>query len=224
MRGVGREARPIAGRGILMRSVEGKPPRATDVFNRDWSPSIVRRGETTYLAAHKATTCFQFALVAYLMSDPAQPIKDAVKESVDLARLIDGHLVRRDHRKGPFKSRDVARHACSSGTTTAHGRLIFTVFAGLAEFEHDLTRTRTSDDLKRAVVDGLVMGRNPELNPHQRREALARRAEGELLRDMHSTIADFADRRRGLSSSMPAWCVALRWHARAADGGFADPR
>jgi hypothetical protein len=40
------------------------------------------------------------------------------------------------------------------------------------------------------------MGRKPKLNPHQRREALARRAAGELLRDIaktynvaHSTIA-----------------------------------
>ncbi len=64
--------------------------------------------EITHLAVNKAAACFQFALVAYLMSDPAQPIKDAVKESVDLARLIDGHVVRRDRswRPAPLVERD----------------------------------------------------------------------------------------------------------------------
>ena len=81
-------------------------------------------------------------------------------------------------------------------TTTAHGRLILTVLAGLAEFERHLIRVRTGVGRERAVANGVVMGRKPKLNSHQRREALARRAAGELLRDIaktynvaHSTIA-----------------------------------
>ena len=81
-------------------------------------------------------------------------------------------------------------------TTSADGRLMLTILAGLAEFKRELIRTRNSEGRERAIADGVVMGRKPKLNPHQRREALARRAAGELLRDIartynfaHTTIA-----------------------------------
>lgn len=59
-------------------------------------------------------------------------------------------------------------------TTTAHGRLMLTVLSGLAEFERDLIRSRTSEGRARAVARGVKMGRTPKLTPHQRREALQR--------------------------------------------------
>ena len=81
-------------------------------------------------------------------------------------------------------------------TTTAHGRLILTVLAGLAEFERELIRTRTGEGRERAVARGVRMGRRPKLTPHQRREALARRDAGEPLVEIarsyavsHSTIS-----------------------------------
>jgi DNA invertase Pin-like site-specific DNA recombinase len=63
-------------------------------------------------------------------------------------------------------------------TTTAHGRLMLTVLGGLAEFERELIKARTSEGRKRAKANGVHMGRPPALTPHQRREAIARREAG----------------------------------------------
>src|SRR6516164_7715672 len=48
-------------------------------------------------------------------------------------------------------------------TTTAHGRLMLTVLGGLAEFERDLIRARTSEGRARAVANGVKLGRKPTL-------------------------------------------------------------
>jgi DNA invertase Pin-like site-specific DNA recombinase len=67
-------------------------------------------------------------------------------------------------------------------TTTAHGRLMLTVLGGLAEFERELIRARTSEGRARAVANGVKLGRKPILTPHQRREAIKRvNAEKESL-------------------------------------------
>jgi hypothetical protein len=44
-------------------------------------------------------------------------------------------------------------------TTTSHGRLMLTVLGGLAEFERDLIRARTSEGRERAKARGVKMGR-----------------------------------------------------------------
>jgi DNA invertase Pin-like site-specific DNA recombinase len=64
-------------------------------------------------------------------------------------------------------------------TTTAHGRLMLTVLGGLAEFERELIRARTSEGRKRAKDRGQHMGRPPKLTQHQRAEAVRRRDKGE---------------------------------------------
>ena len=65
-------------------------------------------------------------------------------------------------------------------TTTSHGRLMLTVLGGLAEFERDLIRARTSEGRARAVANGVKLGRKPM--PHHRREAIKRvNAEKESL-------------------------------------------
>src|SRR6516225_3194960 len=82
-------------------------------------------------------------------------------------------------------------------TTTAHGRLMLTVLGGLAEFERDLIRARTSEGRERAKARGVKMGRKPKLTDHQKREAIRRRdIDGETVRDIarsynvsHSTIS-----------------------------------
>jgi DNA invertase Pin-like site-specific DNA recombinase len=81
-------------------------------------------------------------------------------------------------------------------TTTAHGRLMLTVLGGLAEFERELIRTRTGEGRERAKTRGVILGRKPKLTSHQRREAIARREAGEVLKDIarsynvsHSTIS-----------------------------------
>ena len=52
------------------------------------------------------------------------------------------------------------------------------VLGGLAEFERDLIRARTSEGRERAKARGVKMGRPPKLTPHQRCEALRRRDRG----------------------------------------------
>src|SRR6202050_5440572 len=63
-------------------------------------------------------------------------------------------------------------------TTTSHGRLMLTVLGGLAEFERDLIRARTSEGRARAVANGVKMGRPHKLTPHQRQEILRRKDNG----------------------------------------------
>jgi DNA invertase Pin-like site-specific DNA recombinase len=48
-------------------------------------------------------------------------------------------------------------------TTTPHGRLMLTVLGGLAEFERELIRARTSEGRARAVANGVKLGRKPKL-------------------------------------------------------------
>jgi DNA invertase Pin-like site-specific DNA recombinase len=81
-------------------------------------------------------------------------------------------------------------------TTTAHGRLMLTVLGGLAEFERELIKTRTSEGRVRAKARGVHMGRRSALNQNQQREALARIEAAHALTDIartfgvsHTTIA-----------------------------------
>jgi len=69
-------------------------------------------------------------------------------------------------------------------TTTSHGRLMLTVLGGLAEFERDLIRARTSEGRERAKARGVKIGRKPKLTPHQRQEILRRRENGEAVREI----------------------------------------
>jgi DNA invertase Pin-like site-specific DNA recombinase len=75
-------------------------------------------------------------------------------------------------------------HDAWADTTSAHGRLMVTILAGLAEFERELIRARTGEGRKRAKERGVRFGRPPVLTPHQRQEALARREAGETLMDI----------------------------------------
>ena len=69
-------------------------------------------------------------------------------------------------------------------TTTAHGRLMLTVLGGLAEFERDLIRARTTEGRTRAVARGVKLGRKPKLTPHQVTEVLRRKESGEAVREI----------------------------------------
>ena len=69
-------------------------------------------------------------------------------------------------------------------TTTAHGRLLVTMLAGIAEFERELIRARTGEGRKRAQARGVKFGRPPKLSAYQRHEALQRLAAGETQTDI----------------------------------------
>ena len=73
-------------------------------------------------------------------------------------------------------------------TDSAAGRLIFHVFAALAEFERNLIRERTHAGLVAARVRGRNGGRPPKLSQKQVREIRA------LLRDPDIRVADVARR------------------------------
>lgn len=101
-------------------------------------------------------------------------------------------VARIGERKAGFRS---ARDSWAD-TTSAHGRLMLTVLAGLAEFERELIRARTGEGRERAKARGVILGRRPKLTSHQRREALERRDAGEVLSEIarsynvsHSTIS-----------------------------------
>jgi DNA invertase Pin-like site-specific DNA recombinase len=69
-------------------------------------------------------------------------------------------------------------------TTTAHGRLMLTVLGGLAEFERELIRARTSEGRARAVARGVKLGRKPKLTPHQIKEVIRRKENGDAIREI----------------------------------------
>ena len=56
---------------------------------------------------------------------------------------------------------------------------MLTVLGGLAEFERELIRARTTEGRRRAVARGVKLGRRPKLTPHQMKEAITRRDRGE---------------------------------------------
>ena len=77
-------------------------------------------------------------------------------------------------------------------TNSAAGKLVFHVFAALAEFERSLIRERTHAGLAAARARGRSGGRKPKLGEKQVREIKA------LLRDPDIQVADVA-RRYGVS-------------------------
>ena len=55
-----------------------------------------------------------------------------------------------------------------ANTTTPAGRMVLTVFAGIAEFERSLISSRTEEGRRAAQARGVVFGRPPKLRPDQR--------------------------------------------------------
>src|SRR5262249_40427588 len=83
----------------------------------------------------------------------------------DLLNILDDTA----KRGAGFKS----LHDAWADTTSAHGRLMVTVLAGLAEFERELILARTRDGRARAKARGMRFGRPAALPSHQRAEALS---------------------------------------------------
>lgn len=72
-------------------------------------------------------------------------------------------------------------------TTSPTGRLVFHLFASLAEFERDLIRERTVAGLAAARARGRRGGRKPSLSPKQIEVARKMHAEGD------STVSEIAE-------------------------------
>jgi len=73
-------------------------------------------------------------------------------------------------------------------TTTAAGKLVFNIFASLAEFERHLISERTRAGLAAGRARGRMGGRPPALTPRQLREARL------LLTDPDATVTAVAER------------------------------
>jgi DNA invertase Pin-like site-specific DNA recombinase len=84
-------------------------------------------------------------------------------------------------------------------TTSAQGRLVFNMFASLAEFERELIRERTQAGLTAARARGRVGGRPRGLPAHA--EATAMAAET-LYREQRLSVNDIAQRLRIAKSTL----------------------
>ncbi|WP_037230704.1 recombinase family protein [Roseobacter sp. GAI101] len=69
-------------------------------------------------------------------------------------------------------------------TTTPAGRLIFHVFASIAQFERERIRERTMEGLEAARKKGRIGGRPPALSKDQKAEVLRLKNEGRALKDI----------------------------------------
>jgi DNA invertase Pin-like site-specific DNA recombinase len=69
-------------------------------------------------------------------------------------------------------------------TTTPAGRLIFHVFASIAQFERERIRERTMEGLDAARKKGRIGGRPPALSADQKAEVLRLKAEGRAMKDI----------------------------------------
>ena len=75
-----------------------------------------------------------------------------------------------------------------ANSTTHAGKMIMTVFAGIAEFERDLIRERTGAGRETARQRGVRFGRPRKLNPDQAKVASQLLSEGRAVRDIARTF------------------------------------
>ncbi len=75
-----------------------------------------------------------------------------------------------------------------ANTTTHAGKMIMTVFAGIAEFERDLIRERTSAGRSAALRRGVRFGRPPKLDRDQRDLVLRLLREGKAVSEVARTF------------------------------------
>ena len=102
-------------------------------------------------------------------------------------------------------------------TTTAQGRLVFNIFASLAEFERDLIRERTQAGLETARARGRTGGRPSGLS--KQAEATAMAAET-LYQEGELKVQEICDQ---LSISRPTLYVYLR-HRGVKPGARLGPK
>lgn len=73
-------------------------------------------------------------------------------------------------------------------TTSPAGRMVLTVFAGIAEFERSLIAARTEEGRRAALARGVSFGRPPKLRPDQRTLARQLIEEGKSVSDVAQTF------------------------------------
>lgn len=73
-------------------------------------------------------------------------------------------------------------------TTKPDGRMVFTILATMAQFEHELIRERTRAGIAAARKRGVRLGRPPLLSPSQIAEARKMIERGKLRRDVAKLV------------------------------------
>lgn len=73
-------------------------------------------------------------------------------------------------------------------TTTPAGRMVLTVFAGIAEFERSLIVSRTEEGRRAAMARGVAFGRPPKLRPDKRNLARQLIGEGKSVSEVARTF------------------------------------
>jgi DNA invertase Pin-like site-specific DNA recombinase len=159
------------GQGLEAQVLELKAAGATRIYQEKISGAVTDRSQLRRALASLGTGD---VLVVVRLDRLARSTRDLLNTLAEIAAKGAGFRSLRD---------------TWADTTTSHGRLMLTVLAGLAEFERDLIRTRTGEGRARAVARGVRMGRRPKLTPHQRQEALERRAAGEPLAEIGRSLA-----------------------------------
>ena len=106
-----------------------------------------------------------------------------------------------------FNEKDVGLKSLTDpiDTTTSRGKLIFNIFASLAEFERDLIRERTMAGLAAARARGRIGGRPKGLSPEGKRNAIAAAS---LYREGNHTIPEICE---ALSISKSSFYRYLRF-------------
>jgi DNA invertase Pin-like site-specific DNA recombinase len=77
-------------------------------------------------------------------------------------------------------------------TTTPMGKMVFTIFAALAEFERATIIERTRAGIKAAQARGKHCGRPEEISEKTARDVLYLRGQGHSLDEIHSCHADLS--------------------------------
>lgn len=73
-------------------------------------------------------------------------------------------------------------------TTSAGGKMVMTVFAGIAEFERELSRERTSAGRTAAMTRGVKFGRTEKLTVDQKRLVIRLIDEGQSISQVAKTF------------------------------------
>lgn len=90
-------------------------------------------------------------------------------------------------------------------TTSAHGKLIFDMFASLAEYERSRLSERTRAGLAAAKARGRLGGRPRTMTPQKLEAAQQLRSQGKTLKETAGTLSvSVSSLTRALSASQPA--------------------
>ena len=104
------------------------------------------------------------------------------RDMKDLVTMID------DLNKQDINFKVLTGSGAEIDTTTANGRMVFGIFAALAEYERDLIRERTNTGLAAARARGRKGGRPPKMDKGTLKMAMA------AMSDRNSSSIDIAKR------------------------------